>query len=48
VVLGIVPSGSGDGLARGLGLALDPAQAFGPLLVRRSPSMWDSWAIGTF
>ena len=29
VILGIVPSGSGDGLARGLGLPLDPARSFG-------------------
>jgi len=29
VSLGIVPSGSGDGLARGLGLSRDPARAFG-------------------
>jgi len=28
VVLGIVPSGSGDGFARGLGLPRDPARAF--------------------
>jgi len=28
VTLGIVPSGSGDGLARGLGLPRDPARAF--------------------
>ena len=29
VTLGIVPSGSGDGLARGLGLPRDPERAFG-------------------
>ncbi|HEX5070200.1 MAG TPA: diacylglycerol kinase family protein [Vicinamibacterales bacterium] len=28
VTLGIVPAGSGDGLARGLGISLDPAKAF--------------------
>jgi len=37
VVLGIVPSGSGDGLARGLGLVLDPAQAFGAALGPAQP-----------
>jgi diacylglycerol kinase (ATP) len=38
VSLGIVPSGSGDGLARGLGLSRDPATAFGTAIGPAAPS----------
>jgi diacylglycerol kinase (ATP) len=34
IAIGIVPSGSGDGLARGLGLPLDPAKALAAALTK--------------